>query len=628
MISLLSRSAPTFGYTDGVTWEPSREFIETTNVWRFMQRLGFDDREAFLHFSRENPERFWDELMREMRVEWFEPYTQVVDATRGPEWTTWFIGGKLNIAHNCLDRWAATDRVACIWEGENGATRTITFRELQAEANRVAGGLRGLGLLPGDRVAVCLPMLPEILSILYGCFKAGLTVVPIFAGFGPGAIATRLEDSGARVLFTADHLERRGKRLPLVEKMAEKMPAVVEHTIVLGTPSWERFLESGSVNHETLSLDSEHRAFILYTSGTTGRPKGVVHTHAGCLAQMGKEVWLGFDHRDDDRFCWLTDIGWIMGPWTILGNHLFGGAIFLYDGAPDYPGPMRLWDTIERHRLTAFGVSPTAIRMLSKSAGELPPMESLRILGSTGEPWDDQAWLWFFERVGRRRCPIINISGGTEVAGSFLFPLPIQGLKPCTLGGPAPGMATEVVDENGVPVRGRKGYLVCTRPAPSMTRGIWGDPDRYIETYWSRFPGMWYHGDWASVDEDGHWFLHGRADESMNVAGRKVGPAEVEEAIMMHAGVAEAAVIGVPDELKGEAIVGYAVAKPGVELDAAAVAATVVHELGPTFRPRQIVIVAELPKTQSGKIVRRLIRQKYLGEELGDLSTVANPWAL
>jgi acetyl-CoA synthetase len=343
---------------------------------------------------------------------------------------------------------------------------------------------------------------------------------------------------------------------------------------------------------------------------------------------MGKEIWLGFDHRPDDVFFWLSDIGWMMGPWTILGNHLFGGTILMYDGAPDFPGPMRLWETIERHRVTTFGISPTAIRLLSKSAGELPPMQSLRLLGSTGEPWDDVSWMWFFDRVGRRRCPIVNISGGTEIAGSFLFPLPIQPLKPCSLGGPAPGMATECVDEHGVPVRGRKGYLVCTKPAPSMTRGIWNAPQRYIETYWSRFPGMWYHGDWASVDEDGHWFVHGRADESMNVAGRKVGPAEVEEAMMQHPGVAEAAVIGVPDEIKGEAIVGYAVAKAGAAVDPAAVSATVVDVLGPTFRPREIILVAELPKTQSGKIVRRLMRQRYLGEPLGDLSTVANPWAL
>jgi acetyl-CoA synthetase len=615
-------------------WEPTREFIEQTNVWRFMERLGFGDREAFLRFSREHPERFWDELMREMRVEWFEPYRQVMDTSRGPEWAQWFVDGRLNIAHNCVDRWAGDpNRIACIWEAENGGSGTVTFAELRDQAGRVANGLTALGLEAGDRVALCMPMVPEILSILYGCFKAGLIVVPIFAGFGAGAIATRIADSGARVLFTADHLERRGKMLPL----AEKMPPTVEHMIVLrasrtqarmNVSRWEDFITAQSAEAPTASLVSEARAFILYTSGTTGKPKGAVHTHAGCLAQMGKEIWLGFDHKPADRFFWLSDIGWMMGPWTILGNHLFGGTIFLYDGAPDFPGPMRLWETIERHGITTFGISPTAIRILARSAGELPPMQSLRLLGSTGEAWDEVSWLWFFERVGRRRCPIINISGGTEIVGSFLFPLPIQELKPCTLGGPAPGMATEVVDEAGVPVRGPKGYLVCTQPSPSMTRGIWNDPKRYIETYWSRFPGMWYHGDWASVDEDGHWFLHGRADESMNVAGRKVGPAEVEEAMLQHPGVAEAAVIGVPDELKGEAIVGYAVAKPGVGVDPAGVCATVVSVMGPTFRPREVRVVAELPKTQSGKIVRRLIRQQYLGEVLGDLSTVANPWAL
>jgi acetyl-CoA synthetase len=600
-------------------WEPTREFVESTNVWRFLRRLEFEDREDFLRFSREEPESFWDEMMREMRVEWFTPYREVLDLSEGPEWARWFLGGRLNIAHNCLDRWADSDRVACLWESESGSTRTVTFAELQRDANRVANGLRALGLEPGDRVALCMPMVPEILAILYGCFKLGVTVVPIFAGFGAGAIASRLEDSGARLLFTAEHLERRGKRIPL----AEKMPRSVR-TILVDGPLFPEQPEKSP----TAALESEHRAFLLYTSGTTGRPKGTIHTHAGCLAQMGKEIWLAFDHRDTDRFFWLSDIGWMMGPWSILGNHLFGGTIFLYDGAPDFPTPARLWQMIARHGITTFGVSPTAIRMLAKAGGDVPPMQSLRLLGSTGEPWDEAAWMWFFERVGRGRCPIINISGGTEIVGCFLLPLPIQELKPCSLGGPAPGMATECVDEHGTPVRGRKGYLVCTRPSPSMTRGIWGDPERYLETYWSRFPGMWYHGDWASVDEDGHWFLHGRADESMNVAGRKVGPAEVEEAMMQHPGVAEAAVIGVPDELKGEAIVGYAVAKPGAAIDPLAVSATVVDLLGPTFRPREILVVAELPKTQSGKIVRRLMRHKYLGEPLGDLSTVANPAAL
>jgi acetyl-CoA synthetase len=604
-------------------WKPSREWIEKTNVWRFMQRLGFDDREAFLRFSRDQSERFWDELMREMRVEWFEPYRQVMDTSRGPEWAQWFVGGRLNIAHNCLDRWADSGRVACIWESESGETRSIAFGELRDEANRVANGLVARGLAPGDRVAVCMPMVPETLSILYGCWKAGIAVVPIFAGFGAGAIAARIEDSGARLLFTSDHLTRRGRRLPL----AEKMPGAVDR-IIVGSPAWRQFLTEQPASFSTASLDAEHRALMLYTSGTTGKPKGVVHTHAGCLAQMGKEIWLAFDHQPDDRFFWLSDIGWMMGAWSILGNHLFGGTIFLYDGAPDYPTPMRLWEMIGRHRITTFGVSPTAIRMLIKAGEELPPMPSLRILGSTGEPWDERSWRCYFERVGGGRCPIINISGGTEIVGSFLFPLPIQELKPCTLGAPAPGMATEVVDENGLPVRGRMGYLVCTAPAPSMTRGIWNDPQRYLDTYWSRFPGMWYQGDWASVDEDGHWFLHGRADESMNIAGRKVGPAEVEEAMMRHPGVAEAAVIGVPDGLKGEAIVGYVVPQTGAKVDAALVCSTVVEELGPMFRPREVVVTGELPKTQSGKIVRRLLRQQYLGERLGDLSTVANPGAL
>jgi acetyl-CoA synthetase len=617
-------------------WEPTQDFIESSNVWRFMRRLGFSDRESFLRFSRDDPERFWDETMRELGVEWFQPYERVVDLSHGPEWSRWFIGGKLNIAQNCLARWASTPRVACLWEGENGAARAVTFAELEAESARVANALAAMGIRAGDRVALAMPMVPEILSILYGCLRLGAAIVPIFAGFGSGAIAARLEDSGARVLFTADHLERRGKSLPLLEKAIELLPSTVERVVVLryrgsdigAHTSWEDFLQGQPATAPIAHLDSEALAFLLYTSGTTGRPKGTVHTHVGCLAQMGKEIWLAFDHRPSDRFFWLSDIGWMMGPWSILGNHLFGGTILLYDGAPDFPTPTRLWEIIERHQITTFGVSPTAIRALMKSAGDLPPMNSLRLLGSTGEPWDELSWMWFFERVGRRRCPIINISGGTEIVGCFLLPLPIQPLKPCTLGAPAPGMAVEVVDENGIPVRGRMGYLVCAKPCPSMTRGIWHSPERYLETYWSRFPGMWYHGDWASIDEDGFWFLHGRADESMNVAGRKVGPAEVEEAIIQHPGVAEAAVIGAPDEIKGEAIVGFAVAKPGAALDPAAICATVAHVMGQAFKPREIRIVAELPKTQSGKIVRRLLRQNYLGEPLGDLSTVANPWSL
>lgn len=603
-------------------WEPTRDYIERTNVWRFMQRLGFDDREAFLAWSRDANEEFWDAMVREVNIEWFTPYERVCDVSAGVEWATWFTGGRLNIAHNCLDRHATVTRPAILWEGENGETRSITFDELRRLTNRLANAMKAMGLVQGDRIALVMPMVPEIVAILYAAFKLGLIVVPIFAGFGAHAIATRLEDSGAKVVFTAETIERRGKRVPLAEKIH-----TTARKILLS--EWERLLDGHAEECETLALDSETACLLLYTSGTTGKPKGCVHTHAGALAQMSKEIWLAFDHKPDDRFFWLSDIGWMMGAWTILGNHNFGGTIFLYDGAPDYPEASRLWQMIERHRITTFGISPTAMRLLMRRGADARayPMESLRLLGSTGEPWDDVSYEWFFENAGKRRCPIINISGGTEIVGCFLFPLPIQPLKFCSLGGPAPGMCTDVVDDTGHPVRGgQMGYLVCTKPSPSMTRGCWNDPQRYLDAYWSRWRGYWNHGDWASVDDDGCWFLHGRADESMNIAGRKVGPAEVEDALMQHAAVAEAAVIGVPDEIKGENIVAFVVLRS--EASEPELTAHLVEALGPTFRPQAIRAVKELPKTQSGKVVRRLIRRQYLGEPLGDTSTVENPAAL
>ena len=635
-------------------WEPSREFIESTNVYRFMQRLGIGTYQDFIRYSQEHLEQFWEEMVRELAVEWFEPYQQVLDASRGVEWARWFTGGKLNIAWNCLDRHAngaARHLLAVIWEGEDGSIRTLTFGELRRETDRLANALRALDLAPGDRVALYMPMLPEVVMILYACFKLGLIAVPIFSGFGYGATAVRLQDSGARVLFTADFLERRGRPIPLKQKADEALAqgCAIERVVVWRYKGgdvpwksgrdvwWHDFVAGQPEQCAAPPLDSEAPALLLYTSGTTGRPKGAVHTHAGALAQTAKEIYLTFDHQPDDRFWWVSDIGWMMGPWEIIGNHHLGGAIMLYDGAPDHPTAERFWQMIERHRVTTFGISPTAIRRLMRNTGADPDgfdLSSLRLLGSTGEPWDESSYRWFFERVGRGRCPILNISGGTEIIGCFLAPLPIQPLKACTLGGPSPGMATDVFDVQGRPVRGQLGYLVCTKPAPSMTRGVWNDPQRYLEAYWSRWPGVWYHGDWASVDADGYWFLQGRADESFNVAGRKVGPAEVEACLIGHAAVSEAAVIGVPDELTGESVVAFVVLKPGAALTAALtdvsgeLAAHVARSMGPTFRPRAIHVVPELPKTQSGKVVRRLIRLAYLREPLGDISTVENPAAL
>jgi len=595
-------------------WEPSPEFAAATNVRRFMDRLGTPTLAEFLRYSTEHLQEFWAAVVDEVGIEWAEPYRQVLDVSRGVEWAQWFVGGKLNIAANCLDRHRSLTRPAIVAEREDGTAREVSFPELLADSNRLANALRGMGIERGDRVALCMPMIPEVVTILYACFKLGAIAVPIFSGFGTGAIAARLEDSGAKVVFTAESLTRRGRELPLRAKVEE---ARGNARVVLLDE-----LPDESPEFTSEPLDSETPALLLYTSGTTGKPKGTVHTHAGTLAQVAKEIYLAFDHKPEDRFFWLSDIGWMMGPWSILGNHHFGGTICLYDGAPDYPRADRLWRMIERHRITTFGVSPTAIRMLmTDDSAAAFPMDSLRLLGSTGEPWDETSWLWFFENVGKRRCPIINISGGTEIIGCFLQPMPIQPLKPCTLGGPAPGMAAEI----------RDGCLVCTKPAPSMTRGIWNDPERYIEAYWSKIPGAWWHGDFASVDGDGCWFLHGRADESMNVAGRKVGPAEIEQAVLQHSAVSEAAVIGVPDALKGECPVAFVVLKDGRELTSALageIIRTVAETLSPAFRPAEVIAVPALPKTQSGKIVRRLIRRQYLGQAPGDISTVQNPESL
>jgi acetyl-CoA synthetase len=632
-------------------WEPSPEFIERTNIYRFMRRLGFSSREQFLRFSREEAEAFWDQLVKEIKIEWFAPYEKVLDTCRGVEWARWFTKGKLNIAWNCLDRHArgpAANHSACIGELEDGAHRSLTFAELYAQASRLAHAMERSGLTKGDRVALYLPTIPEVVVILYACFKLGLVVVPIFSGFGPAACATRLEDSGARMLFTADAVARRGKIFEVKVKADEALAKAnsVEKMVVYRyrgaavpwNPArdiwWDDFLEGQPATRDSLPLESEDTALILYTSGTTGKPKGAVHTHAGCLAKVAGEVYLAFDHQPDDLFFWLSDIGWMMGPYTIIGNHHFAGTVLLYDGAPDYPEADRLWEIIERHRVTTFCISPTTIRSVMRKGVEkvtARDLSSLRLLGSTGEPWDEDSYLWFFNNVGRRRRPVINICGGTEIVGSFLCTLPIQPLKPCSLGGPAPGMATEVFDEGGQTVRGQKGFLVCTRPAPSMTRGLWNDPERYVATYWSRWNGVWNHGDWAGVDEDGDWFVYGRADEAFNVAGRKVGPAEVEGALIEHEAVSEAAVIGVPDEITGEGIIAFVVLKAGVTASSELMEELRAHvgqTLGPTLRPRAIHAVRELPKTQSGKIVRRAIRQVYLGQEISDSSAIENPGSL
>ena len=634
-----------------IVWKPSEEYIKNANITRFMNKYGIKDYDELIKRSTDNIEWFWDAIMKDLDIEWYKSYNKVLDTSGGIQWAKWFIGGKINIGHNCLDRHAKSSRkdiIAIIWEDEAGNTRKYTYFELYYEVNKLANALKELGVQKGDRVGIYMPMVPEIVVGFLAIIKIGAIAIPIFSGFGFSALASRLNIAEAKILLTADGSIRRGKIIKIKEeadKALEKVPTV-KHVVVykrIGEkiewdPNrdiwWDDIVYRQSKECLTMQMDSEDYAMIIFSSGTTGKPKGTVHTHGGALAQITKELGYYFDVKENDVFFWLTDIGWMMGPWMIIGVQNFGATIVLFEGTPNYPKPDRLWTLIEKHKIRILGISPTAIRMLMRYGEEWVnkhDLSSLRILGSTGEPWDPDSWNWFFEKIGKRKLPIINISGGTEIVGCFLSPLPITPLKPCTLRGPGLGMDIDVFDDNGKPIKGQTGHLVAKKPAPSMTRGFWNEPERYIETYWSRWPDVWYHGDWASIDDDGYWFLHGRSDDTIKVAGRRTGPAEIEAALIEHPAVSEAATIGVPDEIKGEDIVSFVVLKSDYEPSEQLredLKEQVVKIMGKTLKPRDIKFVSDLPKTRSAKIVRRIIKAKFLDEDIGDISSVANPEAV
>ncbi|MDP9341665.1 MAG: acetate--CoA ligase [Actinomycetota bacterium] len=631
-----------------IVWSPTEEYVERANVTRFMRANAIATYDQLVKRSQDDVEWFWDAVVKDLGIEFYQPYERVLDATDGIPWARWFTGGSINLAHNCVDRWAerTPEKVAVLWEGEDGGVRAVSYRELREMADRLAGGLAELGVAEGDTVGIFMPMAPETVAATLACAKLGAIYVPIFSGYAADAVATRLQDAGAKVLITADGSLRRGTAVAMkavADEAADESPSV-QRVVVwprLGAEVawnrgrdvwWDELLARQPERFETRHLDPEHPLLLAYTSGTTGKPKGSVHVHGGFTVKITEEVAYQTDLHPDEILFWVTDLGWIMGPWEIVGAGALGATVFLFEGAPNYPAPDRLWDIVERHRITTLGISPTLVRALIPEGEEhvrKHDLSSLRILASTGEPWNPDPYLWFLQHVGGGRCPIINISGGTEVGACFLSPLPITDLKATTLRGPALGMDVDVWGPDGKPVGpGEVGELVCKKPWPAMTRGVWKDPDRYLRTYWSRWPDVWMHGDWATVDEDGFWFLHGRSDDTMNVAGKRLGPAEVESALAHHPAVAESAAVGVPHEVKGESIWCFVVIKPRAEASeelAAELKGVVADHLGKSFKPDRIVFVDELPRTRSAKIVRRAIRATVLGQDPGDLSSLENP---
>jgi acetyl-CoA synthetase len=617
-------------------WYPTPESVERAQLTKFLRSTCSRDFAELHQRSISDVPWFTEQVLQFLNIRFDEPYTSILDLSRGPEWPEWCVNGKLNITESCLNHDAS--RPAVIWEGEEGAVRQLSFGELRDQVSRVAAGLSALGIKKGDTVGVYMPMVPETVIALLGLGRIGAIAVPLFSGYGPGAIETRLNHTGAKALIASQSFRRAGKRIDMLQtakaalaRCPEVKTLIVvsaENTSEAGTFSWSKLFEFGKADHERTT--AEDPLIIIFSSGTTGEPKGIVHTHCSFPVKAAQDIAFHMDIGAGDRISWITDLGWMMGPWLIYGTLILGSTIVLYDGAADFPSPDRLWSFSARHHMNVLGISPSLIRKLAEYGDPQisgHDLSELRAFASTGEPWDSASWWWLFEKAGRNRIPIINYSGGTEISGGILSNHLLAPIKPCGFTAPCLGIAADVVDESGNSVKNGVGELAIRCPWIGQARGFWNDTDRYMKTYWERVPGLWIHGDWVEKDADGHWFILGRSDDTLKVGGKRLGPAEVESILAAYQGVIEAAVIGIPDEKKGTAIVGLCVARESDGL-ADQLRNHVANELGKPLKPERIHFVSALPKTRNGKIVRRVIRAAYLHQDLGDLMTLEDPSAI
>ncbi len=623
------------------SFAPSEEFVRRANV------SGMDAYNALYDAAKADPEGFWAKLAEE-KIDWFRKWDQVLDASGAPFYK-WFVGAKTNMAYNCLDRHLTTsrkDKAAIIWEGEPGDQRTLTYQELAARVQQLANGLLRLGYKTGDRAILYMPMIPELPIAMLACARLGITHSVVFGGFSAEALKTRIQDLDATLVITADGGWRRGKVVPLkqaVDEALEDCPGV-KHSVVYRRTNneitmtegrdrdWSDVVDGVSESCPAVELDSEHPLYVLYTSGTTGKPKGIVHTTGGYMTQVRMTMEWVFDIKEEDIYWCAADVGWVTGhSYIVYGPLLAGTTTVMYEGAPDFPEPDRFWAITDRYKVNILYTSPTAIRAFIKFGDEYPKrhdLSSLRLLGSVGEPINPSAWLWYHETIGGGRCPIVDTWWQTETGSIMISPLPgATPLKPGSGTFPLPGVQADVVDMAGksVPLGG-EGYLVVRHPWPSMFRTLHGDPERFKETYWSQIEGCYFVGDAARRDEDGYFWVLGRVDDVMNVSGHRLSTAELESSLVRHESVAEAAVIGKPDELTGQAVVAFVTLKQGVEAGdelAAELRDWVGQEIGKFARPAQIRFSDGLPKTRSGKIMRRLLREIVTTDKVsGDITTL------
>jgi acetyl-CoA synthetase len=622
----------------GFAFTPSSENIQQSNIARFMKKHEISDWRQLVKRANSDIEWYWDAVNNDLGIEWFTKYDRVYDSSDGIPFTRWFLNGKCNIVANAIDRHSRIqpDKAAYVFAGESGSKK-VTYSELDLQVNKLAQALSDSGVGKGDVVAIYMPMVEQAFYAIFACSKIGAIHTTIFSGFSAQALRSRLVDSKSKILITADAIRRRGKDIDLKERWSEAIRGTLVSKVIStgnGATNYADFV-NGSRKGVTKPMGSEDPLFILYTSGTTGEPKGTLQVHGGFTLVAAQQAAYVVDMRPEDTLFWYADIGWITGQvWSVYGSAIIGGTSIIYDDAIDYPAADTWCGLIEQHKASIFGAAPTAIRVFMKN--KIDPsrydLSSLRVLAATGEPINKDAWKWYFEKVGRSQCPIINVSGGTEIGGAIVGALPVMPLKECTVGCPIPGFDAAVFDDEGRSISEGEGYLVIRKPWPSMTRGVLNNPGRFTDSYWSRYKDVWYHGDMVLIDSDGLWYMRGRADDVIKVSGHRIGTAEIEDAAASHPAVAEALAIGKPDDLTGESIVLCVVLKDGTNADQvkSELVKNVEKAIGGFARPDEVKIVSELPKTRTGKLLRRLARAKIAGSKVNpqDISSAENPWCL